>query len=448
MKQPGNYKMDKFGNFFQRSLKSSLVDKTAILRRFALIFLLTLSIVFNNYAQQLIAGEQITNQAKIIHEKALTIDTHVDIPENGYATETLDPGIDNPKLKCDLVKMNRGGIDGVFLAVYVGQTERNEQGYKNAFESAMAKFETIHRLTDKLYPDRCRLATSLEQFERIAGTGKKAIMIGIENGFAIGKDLSNIERFYKLGARYITLSHNGHNDICDSCNPRKKLGDETAEHHGLSEFGKKVVEEMNRLGMMVDVSHISKESFYDVIEVSKAPIIASHSGCAALADNPRNLDDEQLKQLAKNGGVIQIVALDSFLKPMSDQRRQAIDELEKQFDDGKIESSQMPEKIKEIDAKYPSSANVEVFVDHIEHAIQIAGIDHVGIGTDFDGGGGIPGFNDHSEALNVTIELLKRGHSEEEIFKIWGGNLLRVWREVEKVAQQLQKGTADERAGN
>lgn len=436
--------MNQFDNFYQRSTKSPLTDKPAILKRFTLIFSLVLFVIFIDYSKQSIASEKIVNLAKIIHEKALIIDTHVDIPENGYATEALDPGIDNPKLKCDLVKMDRGMIDGVFLAVYVGQKERNEEGYKNAFESAMTKFEAIHRLTDKMYPDRCRLATSPEQFESIVGTGKKAIMIGIENGFAIGKDLSNIEKFYRLGARYITLSHNGHNDICDSCNPRKELGDEIAEHHGLSEFGKKVVGEMNRLGMMVDVSHVSKESFYDVIKVSKAPIIASHSGCVALADNPRNLDDEQLKQLAKNGGVIQIVTVDSFLKQPSSERRQAIDELEKQFDDGKIESSQMPEKIKEIDAKYPSSTNVEVFVDHIEHAIQIAGIDHVGIGTDFDGGGGITGFNDHSEALNVTIELLKRGYSEEEIFKIWGGNLLRVWREVEKVAQQLQKGTMNE----
>jgi len=440
--------MDKTGNFSQIPVKSSSADKTAFLKRFVSTFLLTLPVILNNCPQESIAGEEITNKAKVIHEKALTIDTHVDIPENGYATELLDPGIDNPKLKCDLVKMNKGGIDGVFLAVYVAQAERNEQGYKNAYESAMGEFEAISRLTDKMYPERCRLVTSPADFERVAGTDKKAVMIGIENGFAIGKDLSNIERFYKLGARYITLSHNGHNDICDSSNPRKNLGDEAAEHHGLSEFGKKVVDEMNRIGMIVDVSHISKESFYDVIEVSKAPIIASHSGCAALADNPRNLDDEQLKLLTKNGGVIQIVALGSFLKPASSQRRQAIDDLEKQLDNGKIESSQFFEKIKEINAKYPSSANVETFVDHIEHAIKTAGIDHVGIGSDFDGGGGIAGFNDHSEALNVTIELLKRGYSEEEIFKIWGGNFLRVWRDVEKVAQQLQKGTTNERAGN
>jgi membrane dipeptidase len=352
----------------------------------------------------------------------------------------LDPGIDNPKLKCDLVKMNKGGMDGVFLAVFVGQKKRDAEGYKNAYESAMAKFEAIHRLTEKMYPDRCQLVTSSDEVERIAETGKRVIMIGVENGFAIGKDLSNVERFYNLGARYITLSHNGHNDICDSCNPSEKLGDKETEHNGLSGFGKKVVAEMNRLGIMADVSHISVKSFYDLIKVSKAPIIASHSGCRALADHSRNLNDEQLKALARNGGVIQIVALGGFLRLGSSQRRKAISDLKEQLDEGKIKIEQFREGMKEIDDKYPS-ASLSDFVDHIDHAVNIAGIEHVGIGSDFDGGGGVPGFNDHSDALNVTVELVRRGYSEADISKIWGANLLRVWREVERVAQELQKGS-------
>jgi membrane dipeptidase len=377
-------------------------------KRLILLSLVVLSTIFAGCSQQQITEQQIIRKAKVIHKKALTLDTHVDIPGAQYATEALDPGIDNPKLKCDLVKMNKGGVDGVFLAVFVGQKKRDAEGYKNAYESAMVKFEAIHRLAEKMYPDRCELATSPGEVERIAKTGKRVIMIGIENGFAIGKDLSNVERFYNLGARYITLSHNGHNDICDSCNPRKKLGDKETEHNGLSEFGKKVVAEMNRLGIIADVSHISVESFYDLINVSKAPIIASHSGCRALAEHSRNLDDEQLKALAQNGGVIQVVALGGFLKLGS-----------------------------------PPPADVKIYVDHIDHAVKVAGIEHVGIGTDFDGGGGIAGFNDHSEALNVTIELVRRGYSEEDISKIWGANFLRVWREVEKVAQELQKGPKD-----
>jgi len=377
-------------------------------KRLILLSLVVLSTIFAGCSQQQITEQQIIRKAKVIHKKALTLDTHVDIPGAQYATEALDPGIDNPKLKCDLVKMNKGGVDGVFLAVFVGQKKRDTEGYKNAYESAMVKFEAIHRLTEKMYPQRCKLATSPGDVERIAKTGKRVVMIGIENGFAIGKDVSNVERFYNLGARYITLSHNGHNDICDSCNPRKKLGDKKAEHNGLSEFGEKVVAEMNRLGMIADVSHISVKSFYDLIKVSKAPIIASHSGCRALADHPRNLDDEQLKALARKGGVIQIVALGGFLKLGS-----------------------------------PPPADVKIYVDHIDHAVEVAGIEHVGIGSDFDGGGGIAGFNDHSEALNVTIELVRRGYSEEDISKIWGANFLRVWREVEKVAQELQKGPKD-----
>jgi len=411
-------------------------------KRLSSLSLVALLIIFAGCSQQLVTEEQITSRAKVIHKKALTLDTHVDILSAKYATKEHDPGIDNPKLKCDLVKMNKGGMDGVFLAVYVGQKKRDAEGYKHAYESAMGQFEAIHRLTEKMYPDRCELATSPGDVERIAKTGKRVIIIGMENGFAIGKDVSNVERFYNLGARYITLSHNGHNDICDSCNPRKKLGDKETEHNGLSEFGKKVVTEMNRLGIIADASHISVNSFYDLIKVSKAPIIASHSGCRALADHSRNLDDEQLKALAKNGGVIQIVAVGGFLRLVSSERRKARSDLKEKLDEGKIENEQFLEEMKEIDAKYPS-ASLSDFVDHIDHAVKVAGIEHVGIGTDFDGGGGVPGFNDHSQALNVTIELVRRGYSGEDISKIWGANLLRVWREVEKVAREVQKGAKD-----
>jgi len=420
-------------------VKYQLKKVMMLFKRLIPLLLVVPPMIFAGCSQQSVTEEQIINRAKLIHKKALTIDTHVDILNAQYATKERDPGIDNPKLKCDLVKMNKGGMDGVFLAVYVEQKKRDAEGYKNAYESAMGQFEAIHRLTEKMYPDRCELATSPGDVERIAKTGKRVIIIGMENGFAIGKDISNVERFYNLGARYITLSHNGHNDICDSCNPRKKLGDKETEHNGLSEFGKKVIAEMNRLGIIADASHISVNSFYDLIKVSKAPIIASHSGCRALADHSRNLDDEQLKALAKNGGVIQIVAVGGFLRLVSSERRKARSDLKEKLDEGKIENEQFLEEMKEIDAKYPS-ASLSDFVDHIDHAVKVAGIEHVGIGTDFDGGGGVPGFNDHSQALNVTIELVRRGYSEEDISKIWGANLLRVWREAEKVARELQKG--------
>jgi membrane dipeptidase len=344
--------------------------------------------------------------------------------------------------------MEKGGLKGVFLAVYVGQRpELNDQGYKVAYDQAIAKFKAAHNMAEKLYPDRCALATSPADVERIAKTGKRVIMIGVENGYPIGTNLAVIKEFYDLGARYITLSHSGHNQICDSSGPSQPM------HNGLSAFGKQVVAEMNRLGIMIDVSHISEKSFFDVIRESKAPIIASHSGCTALAVSNRNLTDAQLRALSTNGGVIQIVALDSYLKVESPERRQAIAKLQSELgyqprgrgrgvtqdmtEQQRAEYAKLvqayQERMKEVDAMFPPPT-IKDFADHIDHAVKIAGIDHVGIGTDFDGGGGIPGFNNHADAANVTLALVRRGYSEKDIDKIWGGNLLRVWREVEKKA--------------
>jgi membrane dipeptidase len=389
------------------------------------------------------AAEKLVSNAKVIHERAITLDTHVDISGNNY-----DPG-EKSNAKCTLPKMEKGGLKGVFLAVYVGQTpELNDQGYKAAYDQAIAKFKAAHNVAEKLYPDRCALATSPAEVERVAKTGKRVIMIGVENGYPIGKNLAVIKEFYDLGARYITLSHSGHNQICDSSGPPQPM------HNGLSVFGKQVVAEMNRLGIMIDVSHISEKSFFDVIRETEAPIIASHSGCSALNVSDRNLTDQQLKALSANGGVVQIVALGSYLKGDTPERRQAIAKLQSELgyrrmgrgdmqgmtdqqraDYAKL-SQAYQERMKDVDAKFPPSkpATVTDFVDHIDHAVKIAGIDHVGIGTDFDGGGGVPGFNDHADAGNVTLELVRRGYSEKDIDKIWGGNLLRVWREVERKA--------------
>ncbi len=382
-----------------------------------------------------------------IHAAAYTIDTHVDIGIN-YATEEVDPGIDHPRLRCDLTKMERGGMDGVFLAVFVGNWgDLTPEVFERAHETAMIKFEAIHRLTEQMHPDRCELALTPDDFERIADSGKRAIMIGIENGIVVGEDLGLVEKYYDLGARYITLCHSSHNQICDSSSPAEPL------YNGISDFGKQVVAEMNRLGIICDVSHISEKSFWDLIEISQAPIMASHSGCAALNPHNRNLTDEQLKALAENGGVIQIVALGGFLKAETPEHREAMTKLREELElpdrrtmyrMSQEEREALRPKLEEYDRRrieiekvYPATGLKE-YVDHIDHAKKVAGIDHVGIGTDFDGGGGIPGFNNHAEARNVTDELIKRGYSAEEINKIWGGNLLRVWREVEKVAAELQ----------
>jgi membrane dipeptidase len=385
-----------------------------------------------------------------IHIQAITIDTHVDI-DSDYATAEVDPGIDHPKLRCDLSKMEQGGMDGVFLAVYVGNpADFGEEDFRNAQATAEIKFAAIHRLAEEMHPDRCELATRADNVEEIIAKGKRAIMIGIENGFAVAEDLTMVEKYFDLGTRYITMCHSQHNQICDSSGPDEPM------HDGFSDFGKQVVAEMNRLGIMCDVSHMSEKSFWDLIEISESPIIASHSGCAALNLHNRNLSDDQLKALAANGGVIQIVALNSFLKEVSPERREAERSLREELGlPGRREYWRLPKeeqealqpkvdeymvRLEEVEKVYPS-ANLEEFVDHIDHAVKVAGIDHVGIGTDFDGGGGITGFNNHAEARNVTVELLSRGYSHEDIKKIWGENLLRVWREVELVADGLRQAS-------
>jgi membrane dipeptidase len=421
---------------------------------FASILVLSAVAVVGLGARQGDPNAQLLARAKAIHTRALTIDTHVDIPGASYATPALDPGT-LTNLKCDLVKMKAGGLDGVFLAVFVSQhPELTPAGFKASHDEAMAKFDAIDRLT-KMHPELCELARTPAEVERIAKTGKRVILVGVENGYPAGMDLATVREFYARGARYMTLVHSSHNQLADSSTVKEPM------HNGLSEQGRKVVAEMNRLGMMVDVSHASAKSFWDTIAISKAPVIASHSGCAALAPSDRNLTDEQLKALSKNGGVIQIVALNEYLKAASPERAKAVqalrDELglggrraggrgqggrsgqggtrpamtpEQQAAQEKLYAT-YEERMKAVDAKYPG-ATLKDYADHIDHAVKVAGIDHVGIGTDFDGGGGIPGFSDHSEALNVTVELVKRGYSEDQIDKIWGGNLLRVWREVEK----------------
>lgn len=415
------------------------------LRTLCISIAVTLLLVLAGFSQQTpnTVNEQLLKKAKAIHERAITLDTHVDIPGANY-----DPG-EKSNAKCTIPKMEKGGLKGVFLAVFVGQSPQlNEEGYKRAYDQAMAKFDAVHRVAEKMYPDRCEIATTPADVRRIAKTGKRVFMIGIENGYPIGTDLSLIKKYYDLGARYITLSHSGHNQICDSSGPAKPM------HNGLTPFGRQVVAEMNRLGIMIDVSHISEKSFFDVIQETKAPIIASHSGCMALNVSDRNLTDAQLKALSKNGGVVQVVALGSFLKADTPERSQAIQKLQadmgyrrlgrggtqtmteqQRAEYARLSQAYQERLKKEIDTKYPP-ATISDFVNHIDHAVKIAGIDHVGVGTDFDGGGGIPGFNDDADALNVTVELVRRGYSEKDIDKIWGGNLLRVWGEVEKKANK------------
>ncbi|HEX7049497.1 MAG TPA: membrane dipeptidase, partial [Longimicrobiales bacterium] len=245
-------------------------------------------------------------RAREIHERVLSIDTHDDIPFD-FATAEVNP-CERLDRQVDIPKMVEGGLDVAFFSVYVGQTERTPENYAKAKADAMTKFEAIHRMAEALCPEAIEIAYTAADVERIHASGKRVAAIGIENGFVIGKDLSLLETYHELGARYITLAHGGHNDIADSATPRERLGDGPAEHNGLSAFGERVVAEMNRLGILVDVSHISKAAMLEATRLSRAPVIASHSSTRALADHPRNMDDEQLRVLAEHGGVIQVVA--------------------------------------------------------------------------------------------------------------------------------------------
>ncbi|MEA1877285.1 MAG: dipeptidase [Bacteroidota bacterium] len=399
--------------------------------------LLVISMIFSSCNTNL-SEEDLEKKAAKIHHDILTIDTHNDTPmrftrSQFNMAERHDARKDRSKM--DFPRMKEGGLDGAFFAVFIGQGPRTPEGNTKAYKSAIKIFKAIHETANK-HPELVEIATSPEDAYRLEKDQKIAMFIGIENGYPIGNDISNIKEFYDLGARYITLCHSRNNDICDSSTDKNG-----PDFGGFSDFGIEVVEEMNRLGIMVDISHASDDSFYDAIKYSKAPIIASHSSSRELCDHARNLNDDMLVALAENGGVIQICILTSYIKkdepnPEKDSAMAILmEKFGKLTEADTIERDLLRKEWGEIRSKFPSKlANVQDAVDHIDHIVNLIGIDHVGIGTDFDGGGGIDGCFDASEMGNITLELLRRGYSKKEIEKIWSGNIMRVLKEVEEVA--------------
>lgn len=377
---------------------------------------------------------RLARQAEKIHAKTLTVDTHCDTPMN-IAGSDFDLGVKHTEGCVDFPRMKEGRLDAEFFAVFTSQGPRNDSAYNAIYGYALSVLDKVRSNVEK-YPDMAGIATSPGDALRLKKEGKISAFIGIENGYPIGLDLSRVKAFYDRGARYITLSHTRNNDICDSStDPRGP------EHDGLSEFGKKVVVEMNRLGMLVDVSHISDNAFYDVLEVSAAPVIASHSSCRALCESPRNLDDDMLLALRDNGGVIQICILSDYLKipdpnPQLDAR---LKEFAEKYGDfallGEDEKKIAREEYRAIRERYKKLATVNDVADHIDHVVQVIGIDHIGIGTDFDGGGGVEGCMNVADMKNITVELLRRGYSRPDIAKIWGGNIMRVMKEAESLRE-------------
>jgi membrane dipeptidase len=428
-------------------------------------------------------------QAKLIHSRVLKLDTHNDIePANFTADCNYTMRLTT---QVNLPKMVEGGMDVSFMIAYVGQGPLTPEGFDDAYRQVIAKFDAVHRLTEKIAPDNIGLALTPADVLALHKKNLRIAVIGIENGYPVGNDLKRVKEFYDRGGRYMSLAHNGNSQLADS-----KTG-ETQGYlydNGLSPLGRQVIAEMNRLGMMVDLSHPSKGANMEAMRLSQAPVIASHSGVRALANVSRNMDDEQLLALKKNGGVIQVVGFASYVKTDSKERTDALAKLREEFgispqafgrggavDGAAVDSARTcpveaagspapqgrgprggagrgrgnaglealsPERraeydkrLAEIDAKLPpaSRATVKDFVNHIDYAVKLIGIDHVGISSDFDGGGGIDGWNSAAEAFNVTLELVRRGYTEQQIGKLWSGNLLRVWGEVEKVSQKLRK---------
>lgn len=434
-------------------------------------------------------------RARAVHDRVLTLDTHVDIdPENFQAGQLNYAQRLNTQV--DLTKMEQGGLDAVFFSIYVGQGPLDAAGYERAWAVDTAKLSAIHRLAEEIAPNRIAIAYTADDARRIAASGKKVALMGVENGYGIGTDIRRVKELYDRGGRYLSLAHNGNNQLSDS--NTGEANNDWLWNDGMSPLGKQVIAEMNRLGMMIDVSHPSKGSMMQAIALSKAPIIASHSSVRAICNHSRNMDDEQLRAMGKNGGVVQMVAFRGYVRcdPAYDATRaQALSSLNTEYgitavrrggagsgaaprrgptagepgnscgparvaQRGGISAAvqeqlaAMPAsradeyraKLKALEAKYPArpDATVKDFVDHIDYAVKLIGLDHVGISSDFDGGGGLADYNCALESVNITAELLRRGYTEEQIGKLWSGNLLRVMGEVEQVAKRLQGGAASE----
>lgn len=387
------------------------------------------------------ADKALLKKAKKIHEKAFTVDTHADTPmllSRGGFDITKDNDARTTNSKVDYPRMKRGGLDAIFFAVYLGQGPRTPEAHEAAKKRALDIFEAVNT-TLKKTSSEAELATTPEEAYRIGKTGKRVIFIGVENGYAMGHDLKMLQKFYDLGARYMTLCHSSNNDICDSSTDPKG-----AEYQGLSPLGEQVVKEMNRLGMIIDVSHVSDSTFYDAIRLSKVPIVATHSGARAICNHPRNLTDDMLKALAKNGGVIQLNLLSDYIKtiPPSPEREAAMKSLYEKYNIkdrrgmatlSEEQQKQARAEFMELNKKYPVQlATVKDAIDHIDHIVKLIGIDHVGMGADFDGGGALADCFDVSQYENMTIELVRRGYSKKDIEKIWSGNFFRVMKAVEK----------------
>lgn len=376
-------------------------------------------------------------EAWAVHSRVLTIDTHVDIGRD-YATHRLDPG-GFTRAQVDLPKLRAGGLDAVFLIVYSGQGALSADGYAAARASAEQAYQSIDRLL-RAYPEQVALARTADEIERIHGEGKRVALLGIENAYPLGDSVDEVALWAARGVRYVGITHIGHNQFAGSSNPNPRLNDPDQDA-GLSKLGRELVAALNDHGVLVDVSHVGKRSMLEATRLSRAPVIASHSSAHGLYANARNLDDEQLDAIRDSGGVAQMVAFRAYVAEVDPAIVAGHAELRQRYlsqgwDAASDEDVLAYEReLAALRERHPD-VSLAKFVDHIDYAVKRIGVEHVGIASDFDGGGGVQGWDDASETMNVTRELLRRGYDEVQIRALWGGNILRVLRAAEAQAKR------------
>lgn len=393
------------------------------------------------------SADSVTNSVvRRVHHYALTIDPHLDILTD-FNTVGNDAGTDT-KGQFDLPKLERGDLDVATIALFAGTVKKTSENVAAARKEIDVKLAALRRFVSQ-HPDKLEFATTSSDLERIPAKGKHAILLSFLNAFALGKDLTQIPLLYREGVRVFGLVHAGNTDWADSSRPSAGYGDKPDELGGLSSLGKQSVAELNRLGVIIDISQLTPAGVFQTIQLSRAPVIASHSAVRGRVDATRNLNNEELRAIAANGGVVSIVAFSAYLHPSTEQAAAYKNNVWAPFglkpgDDAKSKlDAATYQKFQAAYREYSSNGykytTLADYLDAVDYAVRLIGIDHVGLGSDFNHGGGVTGYTSVGDAPNVTRELLKRGYSEEDIRKIWGGNFLRVFREVEATAKELQR---------
>ena len=401
----------------------------------ALLLVLTQSIVVPVEG----SDPELLEKAKEVHRRIIAFDSHLDLPFDYPGAST------DGKTQFDLPKATRGQLKGAALAVFVPQGPRTPDGYAKARADAEKKYNLIKAVAEQ-NPNLAALAYSPEDVRQIAGRRKFAVVLSLLNAYPLGTDISQIDEWYKRGVRIFGYTHAGHNQWADSSRPNQALGDAPDEHGGLSDLGKQGIARLNQLGVLIDVSQLTTPALKQVLSLTKAPVAATHSGVKSLVDSPRNLTDEELELIRKNGGVVQVVAFGNYVRPIPKEITEQVAALQAEYGYkgneppaglSQAKREEYADRSRKILSAVPP-ATVSQFVDSIDYAVKKIGIDHVGISSDFNHGGGVVGWENEGECQNVTAELLRRGYAEKDLAKLWGGNFLRVWGEAQKVGKTLQ----------